>query len=120
MSTIPWLSILWLLPAAGATIIMLLPPAQRQLAKSTALVVAILVLVVAIIITAGFKTGGPPYQFVESHAWIPAFGTGYSLGVDGIALVLVLLTAALVPVLILAGWNDRRRPPPRAPTPTLR
>ena len=106
MSTIPWLSILWLLPVAGATIIMLLPPAQRQLAKWTALVIAILVLVVAIIITAGFKTGWPPYQFVESHAWIPAFGTSYSLGVDGIALVLVLLTAALVPVLILAGWND--------------
>ena len=53
-----------------------------------------------------FKTGGPTYQFVETHRWIPAFGAGYTLGVDGIALVLVLLTTILVPLLLVAGWND--------------
>ncbi len=46
------------------------------------------------------------YQFVEDHAWIPSFGTGYILGLDGIALALVVLTAVLVPLLIVAGWND--------------
>ena len=38
--------------------------------------------------------------------WIPSFGTGYILGIDGIALALVVLTAVLVPLLIVAGWND--------------
>ena len=38
--------------------------------------------------------------------WIPSFGTGYILGIDGIALALVALTAVLVPLLIVAGWND--------------
>src|SRR5207244_2201484 len=37
---------------------------------------------------------------------IPSFGTGYILGVDGIALALVVLTTVLVPLLIVAGWND--------------
>ena len=53
-----------------------------------------------------FKAGGPTYQFTESHPWIPAFGAGYTIGVDGIALMLVLVTTILVPFLLVAGWND--------------
>ncbi|MBW0012899.1 NADH-quinone oxidoreductase subunit M [Mycobacterium sp.] len=103
---IPWLSVLWLVPLAGSVLIILLPPGMRQLAKWTGLVFGVLTLAVAIVVTAGFKTGGATYQFVESHRWIPAFGAGYSLGVDGIAVVLVLLTAVLIPLLQVAGWND--------------
>ena len=88
----------------GLTI--LLPPGLRQLAKWTGLLFGVLTLAVAVVIAVGFKTGGPTYQFVESHPWIPAFGAGYSLGVDGIAVVLVLLTAVLIPLLQVAGWND--------------
>jgi NADH-quinone oxidoreductase subunit M len=106
VSTIPWLTILWLLPAGGAVLIMLLPPAQRALARWVALVVSVAVLAVAVVLAISFNTGGARYQFVESHRWIPAFGTGYLLGLDGIALVLVLLTAVLVPLLLIAGWND--------------
>ncbi len=106
MNTIPWLSILWLLPAAGTAVIMLLPPAQRALAKWVALLVSLAVLAVAVILVALFHTGGPRYQFLESHEWIPALGTGYRLGLDGIALVLVVLTAVLVPLLLVAAWND--------------
>jgi NADH-quinone oxidoreductase subunit M len=102
----PWLSVLWLLPLAGAVVAIVVPPGWRQLAKWLGLAVAVAVLVIAIVITARFHTGGAAYQFVESHPWIPAFGAGYTLGVDGIAVVLVLLTAVLVPLLMLAGWND--------------
>ncbi len=108
MSTVGWLSLLWLLPLAGAALVIVLPASQRQLAKSTALAVSLGVLAVAIVITVGFDStaAGAPFQFVESYSWIPAFGASYSLGVDGIAVVLVLLTAGLVPLLMLAGWND--------------
>ena len=108
----PWLTILWLTPTAGALITMLLPPSRRDLAKYVSLVVAMLALVVAVVLAVEFRPGAEQYQFVENHAWIPAIGTSYNLGVDGIALVLVLLTAALVPLLMLAGWHDtgdRRR-----------
>jgi len=106
VSALPWLSVLWLVPLAGAVLVILLPGAWRQSAKWLGLAVAAAVLAVAVMITTGFDAGGAPYQFVESHSWIPAFGAGYTLGVDGIAVVLVLLTAVLVPLLMLAGWND--------------
>ncbi|MBV8927745.1 MAG: NADH-quinone oxidoreductase subunit M [Mycobacteriaceae bacterium] len=106
MSTVPWLSILWLAPVAGTVVIMLLPPSQRALAKWLGLVVSVVVLAVAVVLAVQFQPAGPQYQFTESHSWIPAFGTGYTLGLDGIALALVLLTAVLVPLLMIAGWND--------------
>jgi NADH-quinone oxidoreductase subunit M len=104
--TLPWLSVLWLVPLAGAIAVILTPPGWRRFAKWAGVAVSVVVLVVSILIAVEFKTGGPTYQFVETHRWIPAFGAGYTLGVDGIALVLVLLTTILVPLLLVAGWND--------------
>ena len=104
--TFPWLSTLWLVPLAGAAVIIALPGRQRVLAKWLGLAVALLVLAVSIVVAVEFKAGGTPFQFVESHRWIPAFGAGYTLGVDGIAVVLILLTTVLVPLLMVAGWND--------------
>ena len=90
----------------GAGLVMLVPAAQRTLAKWVALLISVVVLALAAVVAVGFQPGGPQYQFVESHTWIPSFGTGYILGIDGIALALVALTAVLVPLLIVAGWND--------------
>ena len=53
-----------------------------------------------------FKTGGPDFQFTEQVQWIPQFGVHYAVGVDGIALVLILMSVILMPVVILASWND--------------
>jgi NADH-quinone oxidoreductase subunit M len=106
VSTVPWLTILWVIPTVGAAVVILLPAAQRTLAKWFALAVSIAVLALAAVIAIGFEPGGVQYQFVESYRWIPSFGTGYILGVDGIALSLVVLTGVLVPLLIVAGWND--------------
>jgi NADH-quinone oxidoreductase subunit M len=108
MTTFGWLSLLWLLPLAGAALIIVLPAGGQQLAKWAGLAVSISVLALAIVVTVGFDStaSGAAFQFVESYSWIPSFGAGYTLGVDGIAVVLVLLTAVLVPLLMLAGWND--------------
>ncbi|CQD08806.1 NADH dehydrogenase subunit M [Mycobacterium lentiflavum] len=106
VTNVPWLSVLWLVPLAGSILIILTPPGLRQLAKWTGVIVSILTLAVALVVALGFKTGGAPYQFLEKHPWIPAFGAGYNLGVDGIAVILVLLTAILIPLLLVAGWND--------------
>lgn len=106
MVNVPWLSVLWLVPLAGSVLIILMPPGMRQLAKWTGVVVSLATLGVAIVVAVGFRTGGAPYQFLEKHPWIPSFGAGYNLGVDGIAVVLVLLTAILIPLLLVAGWND--------------
>jgi len=102
----PWLTVLWAVPMVGAAVVILLPSAARHLAKYLALGLSVAVLVIAVALAIGFDPAGAQYQFVEDHQWIPSFGTGYILGVDGIALALVVLTAVLVPILIVAGWND--------------
>jgi NADH-quinone oxidoreductase subunit M len=104
----PWLTALWAVPMLGAAIIILMPSGARQFAKYAGIAVSLGVLAITVGLAVEFKPGGEQYQFVEDHTWIPTFGTGYILGVDGIALALVVLTAVLVPVLLLAGWNDAR------------
>nr|WP_255062303.1 NADH-quinone oxidoreductase subunit M [Mycolicibacterium sp. CAU 1645] len=106
MVTTPWLTILWAVPMVGAAVVILLPSAARGLAKYLALALSLAVLAITIGLAVGFDPGGEQYQFVEDHDWIPSFGTGYILGLDGIALALVVLTAVLVPLLLVAGWND--------------
>ena len=101
------LTALWLIPLVGALVVVVLPHRARRAAQPLALVTSLVVLGVAVALTVGFEPGGATHQFVESRPWIPAFGATYSLGLDGIALVLVLLTAALMPLLLLAGWNGR-------------
>ncbi|WP_241472757.1 NADH-quinone oxidoreductase subunit M [Mycolicibacterium neoaurum] len=101
-----WLTALWAVPMVGAAIVILLP--SKVFARSAALAVSLAVLAVAALLAVRFDPAGPQFQFVEDHPWIPSFGTGYILGLDGIALALVVLTAVLVPLLIVAGWNDAR------------
>lgn len=108
MNSYPWLTTLWLAPVVGAAIVLVLPAAQKTLARILGLVFSVGVLVLAGVLAVRFDPGGEQYQFVEDRSWIPAFGAGYTLGLDGIALALVLLTTALVPLLILAGWHDER------------
>ncbi|MEU3011883.1 NADH-quinone oxidoreductase subunit M [Nocardia asteroides] len=106
MNSFPWLTTLWLAPAVGAAVVLAVPAAQRTVARVLALAVSIGVLALAVTLAVRFQPGGDQYQFVEAHEWIPAFGVGYTLGLDGIATALVLLTAVLMPLLILAGWRD--------------
>jgi len=106
MTNFPWLTALWAVPVIGAALVIVLPASQRQLAKYTGLIVSLIVLVVSLLLANQFDPYGAQYQFVENHPWIPSFGTGYILGVDGIALALVVLTTVLVPLLMIAGWHD--------------
>ncbi|WP_460355045.1 NADH-quinone oxidoreductase subunit M [Mycobacterium sp. ZZG] len=106
MTSLPLLTVLWAVPMVGAVLVLVLPAAARSLAKWVALAVSLIVLAVAAVIAVGFDPAGEQFQFVENYRWIPSFGTGYILGVDGIALALVVLTAVLLPLLIVAGWND--------------
>ncbi len=117
MNGFPWLTIAGAVPLLGAIVIMAIPGlpqdsaeadrrARNALAKWTALAFSLLTLVVVIIIAVKFQVGGPNYQFTEIYSWIPAFGVHYALGVDGIALVLIAMSAVLMPVVILASWND--------------
>ncbi len=101
-----YLSVLTLGPLVGAGAVALVPRSKPQLAKVIALLWSLAVLGVAIAMWVAFKPNGDRFQFTVSHTWISSFGTSFTLSVDGIALVMILLIAILVPVVILASWHD--------------
>jgi len=103
----PWLLALLVVPLIGAAIVMFLPKNSPVLAKQFGLVVSLVVFALTVGMALQFVTAqAADFQFTQSFSWIPAFGVNFSLGVDGIALVLIAMAACLVPVVMLAGWND--------------
>ncbi len=95
-----------LLPLIGALLISALPTTKSLLAKQMTLGTTLLVAIGVIVMAIRFDTSKTDLQFVETHSWIPTFGINYSVGVDGIALVLIILSALLAPIVVLAGWNE--------------
>ncbi len=94
-------------PAVGAIVTAAVPAAKRTAAKWLALAFSVVTLVLAAIIAIDFNTGSTDrYQLKESHSWIADFGVRYELGVDGIGVALIALTALLMPFIIVAGWHD--------------
>jgi NADH-quinone oxidoreductase subunit M len=121
MSTFPWLTVTMAIPAVGALVLAVIPGAgtaseatahaRGLLAKRVALVVSLLTLAVTIAMIVSFKPDGAAFQFTQTYQWIPQFGIHYAVGVDGIGLVLIGMTAVLMPVVVLASWNDADPPP---------
>ena len=101
-----WLTLLMLLPLVGAAIISALPKTNEKAAKQAALGTTLVVLVATIAMAVGFQRDNVDLQFVEKYSWIPSFGINYALGIDAIALVLILLSTILAPIVVLAGWNE--------------
>ncbi|WP_031077099.1 NADH-quinone oxidoreductase subunit M [Streptomyces sp. NRRL S-118] len=102
----PLLTLTAAVPAVGAVLTAAVPAARRTAAKWLALLVSLATLVLAAVVAVRFDPGGDRYQLTESHSWIADFGVRYELGVDGIGVALVALTALLIPFVILAGWHD--------------
>ena len=92
---IPWLTLLIAVPLVGAIVTAFLP--RTTLPRYVALAVSVLTLVGAGIVAAGYDAGGG-MQFTEEVEWISVFGAHYALGVDGLGLLMILLTAVLVPI----------------------
>ncbi|MEE1930976.1 NADH-quinone oxidoreductase subunit M [Streptomyces sp. TRM 70351] len=105
-TSFPLLTATAALPALGAVATAAVPAARRTAAKWLALLVSLGTLVLAAVVLVLFTPGGDRYQLTESHAWIADFGVRYELGVDGIGVALIALTALLVPFVIVAGWHD--------------
>jgi NADH-quinone oxidoreductase subunit M len=117
MSTFPWLTVAGAIPLVGAVVVALTPGrsapgsaadrrARDLLVKRITLIFTLITLAVTIAMAVKFRAGGPRFQFQQVYQWIPQFGVHYAVGVDGIALVLILMTTILMPVVILASWND--------------
>ncbi|MCW2578064.1 MAG: nuoM [Modestobacter sp.] len=106
MADFPFLLVMIVVPALGAAVIAALPPAREALARRLALGTSLVVLLLAVLATVAFDVGGDRFQLTTSVAWIPDFGVDFALGVDGIALSMLLLIGVLVPVVIGASWEE--------------
>ena len=94
------------LPLIGAAVVFALPIGRELLAKQIALVVSLATAFGAIYLGLNMSTTDGGLQYVESYQWIPAFGINWSVGVDGISAVLIVMATILVPLVMIAGWND--------------
>ncbi|MBQ1026311.1 NADH-quinone oxidoreductase subunit M [Micromonospora sp. C95] len=106
MSDFPFLSVLTVAPLVGAVVVALLPRSRPTLAKQVAFGWSLLVLALSVVMWVTFQVGGDRFQFRESYPWIPNWGVNFTFAADGIALVMLMLIAVLVPLVILASWHD--------------
>jgi NADH-quinone oxidoreductase subunit M len=97
-------AVVWL-PTLGALALLLLDGRDERRLRQVALAVSTVTFLVSLLLWVGFRAG-PEMQFVERRVWIPAAGISYHLGVDGISVLLVLLTTFLTPLCLLAAWTQ--------------
>ena len=105
----PILTSLVALPVAGAVLLLFVNGDEERsapLARKIALVVSLLVFAETLLLWSRFNAASGDFQFVERHAWIPAFGIEYFVGVDGISLLLLVLTGFLTPLALLGSWES--------------
>ena len=96
------LSLVTLLPILAALVVWLAP---QSASKPLSLGASLVVFAVSLPLWFGFDPAGAEYQFVEVCKWIPAWGVDWRLGMDGVSLLLVLLTTALTPLILLSAFS---------------
>ncbi len=103
------LSVLIFLPLAGAISIALIPRDKETRARWTALIFSLAEFLLSIVVFVGTKESSSGFQFEEFHAWISSPPINYHLGLDGLSLLLVLLTTFLTPLSVLVSWKSITR-----------
>jgi NADH-quinone oxidoreductase subunit M len=104
----PILSSLIAVPIAGAILLLFVRDEEHseQTIRAIALIVSGLVFLETLLLWSRFNAASADFQFIERHDWIPSFGISYLLGVDGISLLLVVLTGFLTPLALLGSWES--------------
>lgn len=100
------LTVLILMPLVGALVVAVVPRAQ---VRPVGLAFALATLALGLLIASRYDASAG-MQFEETHTWIEALGVHYALGVDGLGLLMVLLTVAIVPPVLLASWKESDAP----------
>ena len=100
------LTTIGLLPLVGVLVIALLPKGNNELIKRVALAITSIVAIASLFLATGFDKTQTSFQFVQSNKWISAFNINFAVGIDGISLVLILLSTILVPIVVLATWHE--------------
>ncbi len=105
----PLLSLVTFLPLFGVFAILILRGAPEDVARNArwiALWTSLADLVIALVIWAEFDPSTARFQFVEQAAWLPQFKIAYQMGIDGISLFFIVLSAFLTPICVIASWTS--------------
>jgi NADH-quinone oxidoreductase subunit M len=111
MTSVPWITLLTLVPLVGGGLSLCLPDAQKRLARNLGLAFALVSLGLVLAVWAGFDSNNGALQLEESHEWIPTLAVRYHVGIDGLSLLMLLLSALVVPMALLASWKIEERVP---------
>lgn len=105
------LSLILLLPLAGALILLMVPSSKEKEVKLIAFILSLIPFVLTLVLWALFQSSQPggQFSFEEKAEWFPAINSSYHLGIDGISLVMLLLTTLLTPLAILTSFNIKER-----------
>ena len=99
------LTLVTFLPAAGAVLLLFVPRRRDAALRAGALAVSVATFAASVRLYVGFDGASADYQFEEFARWIPSLGAGYHVGIDGISLLLVLLTTLITPVALASAWH---------------
>jgi NADH-quinone oxidoreductase subunit M len=108
--SLPLLSLLVFAPWAGAALLAVMRRASVRTSRRVALVFSLSTIALSLFLLGGFDLTRTAPQFVERHPWITALNVNYYLGLDGLSLVLVLLTGIISPLALLASTGIERSP----------
>lgn len=109
MTNFPWITALTVLPVAGALLVLVLGERNKNLSRWTALTFSFIALALTLILWHSFDKTSGALQFQEWHNWVPAFGIQYHVGIDGLGLLMLLLTSIVVPIGMTASSQIQER-----------
>ena len=105
-ASIPWLSIMIALPMIAGILVVTVAP-LRVIGRPIALVVSIVELALGVAAAAALDwSAANAYQLAETKNWIPAISVSWGLGVNQLAMAMIILAVALVPIVLIAGWRE--------------
>lgn len=110
MNTIPTLTLLTFTPLFGGALLNLMPRQRDDLARKVGLAIALIALGLTAVIWLGYNPANTKMQFVERAAWVPALGIEFHVGIDGLGLLMLILTAIVIPFAMLAAWRIPQNP----------
>ena len=111
MNAFPFITVLTAVPLIGALGILCVGAGNKKLARGVALAFSFIALALTLILWHRFDPASGGLQFEELHAWIPAIGVQYHVGIDGLGLLMLLLSAIVVPMSMAASWQINERTP---------
>jgi len=105
MNAFPLITILTAVPLIGALGVLGLGAKNENLARGMALTFSFVSLALTLVLWHRFNPASGELQLEELHPWIPAIGVQYHVGIDGLGLLMLLLSAIVVPMSMVASWQ---------------